>query len=101
CAVAPTPEQAATLKAVMQAFNAACNCVSALAWEKQIFNPIALHHLTYRDLRERFGLPAQLAVRAIAKVADAYKATLAVRAEFRPLGVPPVALLPRIQVRRR
>jgi putative transposase len=86
CAAAPAPEQAEALKEVMQAFNAACNFVSALAWEQQVFNQIALHHLTYRTIRERFGLPSQLAVRAIAKVADAYKTTKEVRAEFRPLG---------------
>ncbi|MGH9206994.1 MAG: RNA-guided endonuclease InsQ/TnpB family protein [Acidimicrobiales bacterium] len=86
CAAAPTPEQAEALKEVIQAFNAACNFVSALAWEKHCFNQIALHHFTYRDIRERFGLPSQLAVRAIAKVADAYKTNKAVRAEFRPLG---------------
>src|SRR5204863_5989445 len=86
CAAAPTPEQAEALKAIMQAYNAACNFVSALAWEKHVFNQIALHHMTYRDLRARFGLPSQLAVRAIAKVADAYKVSKATKAAFRPLG---------------
>jgi putative transposase len=70
----------------MQAYNAACNFVSALAWEKRCFNQIALHHMTYRDIRAQFGLPSQLAVRAIAKVADAYKTSKATKAEFRPLG---------------
>jgi putative transposase len=86
CAAAPTPEQAEALLEVMRAFNAACNFVSALAWEKRVFNQIALHHLTYRDIRAQFGLPAQLTVRAIAKVADAYKTSKARQAEFRPLG---------------
>jgi IS605 OrfB family transposase len=86
CAVAPTPEQAEALKEVMRAYNAACSFVSALAWEKRVFHQIALHHLTYREIRARFGLPAQLAVRAIAKVADAYKGSKAKRAEFRPMG---------------
>jgi putative transposase len=70
----------------MLAYNAACNFVSALAWEKHCFNQIALHHMTYRDIRAQFGLPSQLAVRAIAKVADAYQSNKAVRAEFQPLG---------------
>jgi putative transposase len=86
CAAAPTPEQAEALQAVMLAYNAACNFVSALAWEKHCFNQIALHHMTYRDIRNQFGLPSQLAVRAIAKVADAYKTSKETRAEFRPLG---------------
>ena len=86
CAAAPTPEQAEALTAIMQAYNAACNFVSALAWEKHCFNQIALHHLTYRDIRSQFGLPSQLAVRAIAKVADAYKVSKETQVKFRPLG---------------
>lgn len=86
CAAAPSPEQAEALKNVMLAYNAACNFVSSLAWEKRIFNQIALHHLAYREIRSQFELPAQLAVRAIAKVADAYKVSKATQAEFRPLG---------------
>src|SRR5205807_8442294 len=86
CAAAITPEQAEALRDVIRAFNAACNFVSALAWEKHVSNQIALHHLTYRDIRAQFHLPSQLAVRAIAKVADAYKASKAIKAVFRPLG---------------
>jgi IS605 OrfB family transposase len=86
CAAAPTREQAQALKAIMQAYNSACNFVSAVAWEQRVFNQLALHHLTYRDLREQFHLPAQLAIRVIAKVADAYKISQAAKAEFRPLG---------------
>jgi putative transposase len=86
CDIAPTPEQAEALKETMHAFNAACNLVSSLAWEQRVFNQIALHHCAYRLIRERFGLPAQLAVRVIAKVADAYKANRSARAEFRAQG---------------
>src|SRR5438034_841535 len=82
CATAPTPEQAEALKAIMLAYNGACNFVSALAWKKHVFNQIALHHMTYRDIRAQFHLPSQLAVRAIAKVAAAYKANKTVKAEF-------------------
>jgi putative transposase len=85
CAAAPAPEQVDALKEVMRTFNAACNFVSALAWEKRVFNQIALHHMTYRDIREQFCLPSQLAVRVIAKVAAAYKTSKATKAEFRPL----------------
>jgi putative transposase len=86
CAAAPTPEQAAALKQTMQAVNAACNFVSAVAWEQRVFTAFALQPLVYQDLRQRFGLPSQLAIRAIAKVADAYKTSKETQAEFRPLG---------------
>jgi putative transposase len=86
CATAPTPEQAEALKDVMRAYNAACDHVSALAWERQIFGRVTLQRFAYREVRERFGLPAQLAIHAIRKVADAYRVSKTARANFRPLG---------------
>ena len=38
-----------------------------------MFNPVALHHMVYRDTRAKFGLPANLAIRARDRVAKAYK----------------------------
>jgi len=52
----------------------ACNYISQVAFERKCFNPVALHHLTYRDVREKFGLQANLAIRARDRVAKAYKA---------------------------
>jgi putative transposase len=82
----PTPAQAAALHATMTVFNAACNYVSGVAWNERQFNNFRLRRLTYRDVREQFGLPAQLAQHAIAKVAAAYKVSKDTQAEFRPLG---------------
>lgn len=56
----------------MLAFNAACNHASAVAFRECVFNRVRLHHRVYYELRATFGLLAQLAVRAIAIVADAY-----------------------------
>jgi putative transposase len=86
CAAAPTPEQAEALKEVMRAYNTACNFVSAIAWERRVFGRVTLQRLTYREVRERFGLPAQLTIHAVRKVADAYKVSKATQAAFRPLG---------------
>jgi putative transposase len=86
CVAAPTPEQAEALKDTMLAFNAACDYISRAAWEQRVFGQVSLHRLVYREVRARFGLPAQLAVRAIGKVVDAYKSGTKVKAEFRPLG---------------
>jgi len=69
----PTPQQAAALRQTLQQANAACQFVSRTAWEQHTFRQYDLHHLCYRDVREQFGLSAQVAVRAIAKVAQAYK----------------------------
>src|SRR5712692_4028335 len=57
----------------MERFNAVCNRLSEIAWETQTFRAFDLHKLAYHPLRAQFGLPAQLTVRAIAKVCDSYK----------------------------
>src|SRR5438445_8778902 len=82
----PTPEQAQALKQTMTAFNDACNFVSHVAWREREFNNFRLRRLTYRDVRDRFALPSQLAQHAIAKVAAAYKISREGPARFRPLG---------------
>jgi IS605 OrfB family transposase len=69
----PTEEQAKTLRKTLERANAAANECSRLAWENKTFGQYKLHKLAYQMLREKYGLSAQLAVRIIAKVADAYK----------------------------
>ncbi len=69
----PTPEQGDLLKHTLERANAAANFISDTAWHQQKFRQFTLHHLTYYVIREQFGLSAQMAVRLIAKVADAYK----------------------------
>jgi len=72
--LAPTEAQKAAFKRLQQAFNAACNTASEVAWREQEFNSVRLHRLVYADLRARHGLLAQHAVRAIGVVATSYKA---------------------------
>ena len=69
----PTPDQAKSLSATLVRCNAACDWISAKAWEAKTFRQYDLHKLCYVEVRERFGLTAQAAVRCISKVADAYK----------------------------
>ena len=69
----PTPEQADALKQTIEQANAACQYVSDYAWESKTFRQYDLHHACYKDIREKFCLSAQVTVRVIAKVADAYK----------------------------
>lgn len=45
----------------MEAFNAACNFVSDIAWESRTFRHFDLRRLCYYAVRSRFGLTAQLA----------------------------------------
>lgn len=85
----PTPEQADALKRTLAIGNAACNHISAVAWETRKFGRQALHELVYYDVKVRFGLGAQLAVRCIGKVKDAYKLDKDTQRTFKPTGAIP------------
>ncbi|GAA2079960.1 RNA-guided endonuclease InsQ/TnpB family protein [Actinomadura alba] len=69
----PTPADAERLATAVTICNTAATYASRIAWERRVFGQLALHRLIYRHLRDHFvGLGAQAAVRAIARVADAY-----------------------------
>ena len=69
----PSEEQQNALLSTLEAVNDAANYIGQKAWETQTFRQYDLHHLLYYDLRSRFNLTAQIVVRVLAKVADAYK----------------------------
>lgn len=82
----PTKEQAVLLLKTLETANAACNWISEQGWNTQTFGQFALHKLTYKPVRELFGLTAQLVVRCISKVADAYKLDKKRQRTFKPRG---------------
>ncbi len=82
----PTTEQAEALKRTLETANAACNAISGVAWNTSAFRQFALHKLVYADIRSSFGLSAQLTVRCVSKVADAYKLDRTRQRTFRPHG---------------
>src|SRR5215213_6069361 len=82
----PTPEQADALKRTLEMANAACDSISQVAWATSTFGQFPIHRLTYNHVRETFGLAAQLTVRCIAKVADAYKLDRKTQRTFASLG---------------
>jgi len=69
----PAPEQHQALLDTLETANDAANYISEKAWATQTFRQFGLHRLLYYDLRSRFKLTAQMVVRVLAKVADAYK----------------------------
>lgn len=79
-------DQHAALLATMKRFNAACDYIARVAFERRLVNKVALQKLVYYQVRERFGLSSQLTVRAIAKVAEAYRPDKTVQPAFRPHG---------------
>ncbi len=82
----PTQEQTAALKQTLTVANAACDYISQCAWESQTFKRYPLQSLTYYAARDKFKLSAQVVVRCLAKVADAYRLDTRTRRVFRPLG---------------
>lgn len=85
----PTPEQHDALMRTLEAANAACNYVSDIAWRQKVFGQFNLHRLCYGDVRSRFSLGADVAVRVFAKVADAYKLDKKAKRTFKPLAAFP------------
>ena len=69
----PTADQANALQRTLEAANDAANAISARAWSERTFQQFGLHRLIYAATRAETGLSAQMVVRLIAKVADAYK----------------------------
>ncbi|HLA43295.1 MAG TPA: transposase [Aggregatilineales bacterium] len=66
--------------------NAACNWISEQAWQTQTFNTVRLHHQVYYPVREQFDLTAQVVVRGIGKVSNAYKTRRKTIVRFKKLG---------------
>lgn len=81
-----TQKQATALLETMERFNAACNAIAEVAFRERTANKIRLQKLVYQDVRERLGLSAQMTVRAISKVAEAYKRDRSKKPSFRPHG---------------
>ncbi len=64
-----TPALATQLQHLQQAFADVCNAISPIVSETRCWNRVALHHLVYRSLRERFPqLGSQMICNAIYSV---------------------------------
>lgn len=82
----PTEAQADSLKRTLEAANSACNFISDVAWVNRVFGKFQVQKLVYHDVKSTFDLTAQLIIRCIAKVTDAYKLDKKTKREFQPLG---------------
>jgi predicted transposase len=106
CKLAPTPPQRTALDATLHAFAEACNHIADVARQIHSTNKVKVQQACYRDVRARFGLSANLAIRAIARVCAALKVKTKAHAIFAPTSIdydqrifsrgdPPVAPTPR------
>src|SRR5215831_10793847 len=67
----------------MRAFNAATDWLAGEAFRLKTANKIELQQLYYRQLRDDFGLSAQMAIRCIAQVCEAYGRDKSIRPRFK------------------
>jgi predicted transposase len=82
----PTKEQHNALVDTLSTTNEACNYISQHAWDTRTFRQYDIHKAVYYEVRSRFSLSAQMTVRAIAKVADAYKLDKKTQRIFKTTG---------------
>ena len=79
-------EQHDSLLKTMERFNEACNFISVFAYKKLTFGKVGIQKQLYYEIREKYGLSAQMTVRAVGKVAESYKADKSCIHEFDPHG---------------
>jgi putative transposase len=79
----PDTAQEALLLATVERFNEAANWLAGVAFDNQCANKFELQKLAYLELRERFSLPADMTIRVIAQVVEAYKRDKKKRPKFR------------------
>jgi putative transposase len=82
-ALETTPEERDTLLETVEAFNSACNHLASLGKHT---NKYELQKVAYREIREKYGLSAQMAVRAISKVVETWKTHPESTPEFKLRG---------------
>ena len=79
----PDKEQAELLQLTMERFNDARSWLAKRAFELGVANKVKLQQLFYYDLREKFGLSAQMAALCIRHVGGTYSRDKSVKPVFR------------------
>lgn len=82
----PTPDQYAALRDTMARCNKAATYAAATGFAAGVFGQVSIHHLAYYEIRKRFGLSSQMAVRAIAKAVECFQRDKTVCPTFKPDG---------------
>lgn len=87
CRLTPTPEQASEMDATLRAFASACDFAADVARRIGSTNKVKVQHAAYKDIREQFGLSANLAIRAIARACAALKVPEKMHSTFDPTSI--------------
>ena len=87
CKLDLTGDQRSAIDNTMEAFAAACNDALNVGREAGTTSNVKIHDRCYYDLREDHGLPANLAVRAIARAAGILKVKERRHSTVRPTSI--------------
>ena len=69
----PNFHQTKILQETLEICNEACNEISKTGFKDSTLSQFELHRLCYYNIKKRYKLSAQVTVRCLSKVADAYK----------------------------
>ena len=83
----PTADQTVELDATLAAFATACDHIADVARQEHTTNKVLIQRVCYREVRATFGLSANLAIRAIARVCAALKVPEKAHSAFKPTSV--------------
>src|SRR5438067_1590900 len=87
CKLVPSPDQGRDIDATLKAFADACDFAAATARRINSTNKVKVQHAAYQAIRERFGLSANLAIRAIARACAALKVPARMHSAFAPTSI--------------
>ena len=85
----PSTKQREALLATIERFNEACDWLAGEAFLAKCTSKYELQKKHYQTVREKFELSAQMVVRAIAKVCEAYQRDRSILPTFRSRGAVP------------
>ena len=84
--VVPSAEQRDRLLQTMERVNEAATFAAQAGFEAGVFSQPSIHKLAYAQIRSRFGLSAQMAVRAIGKAVECFARDRSLCPVFKPHG---------------
>jgi putative transposase len=79
----PDADCARKLRSTIEKFNEAATWLAGVAFDLRLSNRIELQRITYKDVREKFGLSSQMTCLCIRRVCEAYKRDKSIRPTFR------------------
>jgi IS605 OrfB family transposase len=82
----PDSDQRQRLLETMERFNEAATFAASCGFKAKVFSQPSIHKLAYAEIRSRYGLSAQMAVRAIGKAVEVFARDKKVCPVFKPHG---------------